>query len=138
MIIEGGCFCGSVRYETEGLPRRVTMCHCRHCRCTSGAPLVAWAEFGEAKFSIMQGNPAQYESRPGVIRQFCQHCGTQLTYQQPERAPEIYVTVCSMDEPENIAPHDHTWASRRLPWLKINDGLPRHELSGWSNSDASE
>ncbi len=136
MSIKGGCFCRSVRYEAEGPPGRITMCHCKHCRRTSGAPIVAWAEFGEGKFTIIQGNLGQYESRPGVFRQFCQLCGTQLIYKQPGRAPETYVTVCSMDEPEGFAPRDHTWASRMLPWLKIDDGLPRHELSGWCNSDA--
>lgn len=137
MNIKGGCFCGSVRYVAKGSPSRITMCHCKHCRRTSGAPLVAWAEFQQTDFIIVEGSPAQIESRPGIIRQFCQLCGTQLTYQQLERDPAIYVTVCSLDEPEGVVPQDHTWASRMLPWLKIDDGLPRHELSGWSHSNPS-
>ena len=138
MSIQGGCFCGLVRYETDGPPGRVTMCHCVHCRRTSGAPLIAWAEFQQNDFTIVEGSQGQYESQPGMIRQFCQHCGIQLTYQQPGRSSEIYVTVCSMDKPEDIAPQDHTWASRMIPWLKIDDGLPRHELSGWSDADTSK
>ena len=135
MSIKGGCFCGSVRYNAQGTPGRITICHCKHCRRTSGAPLVAWAEFPKSDLTLTGDTLMQIESRPGVIRQFCQLCGTHLTYQQPGRAPEIYVTVCSFDDPEEFSPHDHTWASRMLPWLKIDDGLPRHELSGWDNSD---
>ncbi len=132
MKIKGGCFCRSIRYEAKGPPSRITMCHCKHCRHTSGAPLLAWAEFQSTDLRFVDGTPGRLESRPGVTRQFCQDCGTQLTYERTEKIGIIDVTVCSFDNPEIVKPEDHVWASRMLPWLKINDGLPRHEQSGWA------
>ena len=40
--IEGGCFCGSVRYRFPTNDYRSSNCHCSMCRSISGAPYVAW------------------------------------------------------------------------------------------------
>ena len=127
MAVEGGCFCRAVRYRIEGVPRRVTHCHCLHCRQTSGAPFLTWAEFDFASFTIVAGAPARFESRPLVTRQFCGSCGTQLTYQNAETSGSIDVTACSLDRPDAVTPEDHVWAVRVLPWMKLDDGLPRYK-----------
>ncbi len=39
MKLEGGCYCGKVRYVAEGEPMRKGQCHCRECQfITGGAP----------------------------------------------------------------------------------------------------
>jgi hypothetical protein len=39
MKLEGGCYCGKVRYEAEGEPMMAAQCHCRECQyITGGAP----------------------------------------------------------------------------------------------------
>ncbi|HEY3174966.1 MAG TPA: GFA family protein [Candidatus Polarisedimenticolia bacterium] len=128
MAIEGGCFCRAVRYRIEGAPRRVTHCHCLHCRRTSGAPFLTWAEFEAGAFTFVAGAPARFESRPLVTRRFCSSCGTQLTYQHAESPATIDVTACSLDGPEEVAPADHVWSDRMLPWIRLADGLPRYRL----------
>jgi hypothetical protein len=35
--------------------------------------------------------------------------------------------VCSMDHPERMVPEDHTQTLTQLPWIRLADGLPRHE-----------
>ena len=129
MTMEGGCFCGAARYQIDGLPRRVTCCHCRHCRRTSGAAFLAWAEFDPAKVKFISGEPSRFESRPLVTRQFCGSCGPQLTYQHAEEEDIIDVSVCSLDAPEEIEPEDHVWCDRTLPWIELADGLPRYGRS---------
>lgn len=121
--MEGGCFCGAVRYRIDGTLRRITSCHCLHCRRTSGAPFVTWVEIEPSQFKIVGGTPSRYLSRPGVTRSCCSRCGTQLTY---ELADEIDVTACSLDEPDTLAPEDHVWCERMVPWLRLADGLPRY------------
>ena len=39
MKLEGGCYCGKVRYVAEGEPMLKAQCHCRECQyITGGAP----------------------------------------------------------------------------------------------------
>jgi hypothetical protein len=126
--MQGGCFCGSVRYEVEGDPHWVTNCHCEHCRRSTGAPFLTFAGFESDGFRIVRGTPRRHHTRDAVTRQFCDRCGTQLTYQDAEYEQSIYVTVGSLDDPTAVAPRDHIWASRMLPWLRLDDGLPRYEV----------
>jgi hypothetical protein len=126
MKLEGGCFCGAVRFELNGPVRQVTHCHCRHCRRLSGAPFLTYAEFLASEFTLTTGTPAQVNTRPEVIRQFCSQCGTQLTYSDSEFPHLIHVTIGSFDHPEPLVPQDHIWCDRMLPWLQMDDDLPRY------------
>jgi len=127
MALEGGCFCGAVRYRITGGPRRVTHCHCIHCRRTSGAPFLTWAECSERDFAFTKGTPAEFETKARVIRRFCRSCGTQLTYEHADQPGSIDVTAGSLDSPGGLTPDDHLWCDRMLGWVKIDDGLPRYE-----------
>ena len=42
MFVEGGCFCGSIRYKFEANDYTSANCHCSICRRTSGAAFVSW------------------------------------------------------------------------------------------------
>jgi len=126
--IEGGCLCGAVRYRIDGCSRRTTNCHCIHCRRAGGAPFVTWVEFRAVDFTLMSGSPSRYESRPRVARQFCGRCGAQLTYQHADEPETIDVTACSLDNLDPVSPEDHVWCDRMVPWLKLDDGLPRFKL----------
>jgi hypothetical protein len=134
MKLEGGCFCGAVRYRIDAPPRRVTHCHCIHCRRSSGAPFVTWAECDAASFEIVKGSPRECESKPQVTREFCGDCGTQLTYKRAYEPDGIDVTAGSLDHPETLGPEDHLWCDRMLPWIQIDDGLPRHRLGREADS----
>ena len=124
MVYEGGCFCGAVRYRAQSAPGVVTHCHCLHCRRTSGAAFVTWAEFPFSEFSFIKGRPVFFSSREGVTRSFCQACGTPLTYRNAGTSDRIDVTACSLDEPSAVSPRDHVYYRRKLGWVHLSDGLP--------------
>ncbi|WP_028104228.1 GFA family protein [Pseudoduganella violaceinigra] len=122
----GGCFCGAVRYEAGGPALHCTWCHCSMCRRLCGAPGVAWFSVPLAQFRYVRGQPAVFHSSPGVRRELCGLCGTQLSFAD-ERTPwEMDVTTCSLDDPEALPPQDHTFADYRLHWEHIGDELPRY------------
>ena len=76
---EGRCRCGDIRFEISGQPVLVEYCHCRSCRHSAGAPLMAWAGYRRDDFSMLSGAPTVHESSSGVKRSFCGCCGTSLT-----------------------------------------------------------
>nr|WP_222852935.1 GFA family protein [Massilia genomosp. 1] len=103
-----------------------TICHCPSCRRLSGAPHVAWFSVARAAYRVTAGTPAQFQSRPGVTRSFCAACGTQLTYARSDSADQIDVTTCSLDDPEPVAPRDHTFTAYRLDWDHIGEGMAQY------------
>jgi hypothetical protein len=125
MVIEGGCFCGFVRYRIDGEPFHETSCHCSICRRTTGAPFVAWFTIPVAGFTVTSGSPARFASSEHGTRSFCPRCGTQLTFESSRAPGEVDVTTCSLDDPERIPPRDHTRTSAQLSWIALGDGLPR-------------
>ncbi|MBI1816159.1 MAG: GFA family protein [Deltaproteobacteria bacterium] len=122
--VEGGCLCGSIRYQGEGEPSNLTLYHCRSCRKATGSPIIAWVTFPASGFSFVSGTPTEYRSSPKVVRAFCAACGTPLTYRHANYPSSVDVTTCSLDDPESFAPTDHTFFSHRLRWLRVNDHLP--------------
>jgi hypothetical protein len=123
-MLRGGCFCGDIRYEAGGTPFNETNCHCSICRRTTGAPFVTWFSVGRAEFRFISGTPARFRSSDKGIRSFCPRCGTQLTFENRDTPSEIDVTTASLNSPELLPPHDHTWTSSRLDWVKLADDLP--------------
>jgi GNAT superfamily N-acetyltransferase len=124
--LQGGCFCGALRYRVNVGPIEVAHCHCSICRRTSGAPFVTWATVRSAAFAFTSGTPAELRSTPQATRRFCSACGTALTFQLTAEPGWIDVTVGSLDEPNALSPDAHIWTSSQLTWLRIEDDLPRH------------
>jgi hypothetical protein len=123
-MLEGGCFCGFIRYQADGAPFHETTCHCTICRGTTGAPMVTWFTVARGALRFMAGQPTTFPSSDHGTRAFCPRCGTALTFQDASFPDEIDVTVCSLDHPERLPPRDHTFARSRLPWVVLGDDLP--------------
>ena len=124
--LQGGCQCGAVRYQIAGAPVVVAICHCTMCRRANAAPAVAWAMFQQAQVAFTQQTPASYASSPEAKRGFCSSCGTQISFTATYIPGLIDITVGSLDRPEALTPALHYWDSRRLPWVRFADDLPRH------------
>jgi hypothetical protein len=125
-VLTGGCQCGAVRYEANGDPVFVALCHCSMCRRANAAPAVGWAMYTEQQVQFVQGTLTHYDSSVSARRGFCGSCGTQLTWTGEAAPGLIDLTIGSFDRPEVLEPSLHYWDSKRLPWLKFADGLPRH------------
>lgn len=125
--IDGGCLCGAVRYRIQREPLTSTTCQCRSCRRASAAAIVPWITVNSEHFAFNAGQPVEFNSSPPVTRTFCGRCGTPLTYRNTGYVGKIDVTTCSLDDPDAFPPVGHVWASHKLSWVKLADGLPCHE-----------
>jgi len=124
--MEGGCFCGFVRYRAEEPTWHETNCHCSICRRTSGAAFVTWFTVRAEGFGFTRGEPTRFRSSSHGTRTFCPRCGTPLTFRSDDAGDEVDVTTCSLDAPESLPPRDHTRVSSKLAWVALGDGLPAY------------
>lgn len=128
-MLNGGCYCGAIRYRVAERISHPTNCHCEICRRTTGAPCVAWFSVPSADFALLAGTPTLFRSSSHATRSFCPTCGTQLTFVDDATPGETDITIGSLDDPDSVAPHDHTFTSGKLAWLKLADGLPAYRRS---------
>ena len=126
MDLEGGCFCGSIRYRISGPVSHETNCHCSICRRTSGAPFVAWLTVAPRDFSWTTTAPSEFQSSDHGRRTFCPRCGTPLTFRSSALPDEVDLTICSLDDPERVPPRDHTRTSARLSWVETDGSRPAY------------
>lgn len=124
--LEGGCQCGAVRYRVMGEPMMAALCHCSMCRRAHAAPAVAWALYEQSQVTFSAGAPSTYASSPEARRGFCAHCGTQICFTADYIPGLIDIAIGSLDDPDRVPPGFHYWDSKRLAWLQLADGLPRH------------
>ena len=116
-MIEGGCFCGEIRYQIEDGDYLAVSCHCTMCRRTSGAPYVAWLVVPKIGFSYTLGEPKLLNSSDHGERYFCSSCGTPVTCLVDAHPGIIDVTVGSLDHPETATPTQEFHTDTRLPWV---------------------
>ncbi len=133
--MEGHCLCGAVRYVVDGAPVQRTNCHCTMCRRASGAPFVAWFSVAREQLRYVTGQPARYRSSSHGTRTLCAACGTPLTFESSREPDYVDVTVCSLSDPEAVAPEQHIFTSTQLSWVKLADGLPRYPHSSSAAPD---
>lgn len=126
---EGGCLCGAIRYRVTGPIESAAHCHCNSCRRSAGAAFVTWFTVERKRFAWTTGAPRQYASSPGVTREFCGACGTDLAYSS-ERAPAtIDITLGSLDCAAGHPAEQHVWTADKLEWMHVDEHLPAHEGS---------
>ena len=79
--------------------------------------------------SVTRGTVGYYASSPGVRRGFYSRCGTALSYENRRWAGDIHLMVGAFEAPETLKPQFHVFAQERLPWLHLDDGLPRYRTT---------
>lgn len=126
--VSGGCLCGAVRYEAGVPPERAHYCHCRMCQKAFGNVFAMFADFPTDEFRVTRGEPKFYKSSAWAERGFCADCGTPLMFRYLTPGPlsgRIGVSIGSLDHPEDAPPEHHWGIESQVPWLAIDDGLPR-------------
>lgn len=109
----------------SGPPISITYCHCESCRRATGGPVTVVVGYEVVQVAYPKEEPRHFASSPGIDRPFCAKCGTRIGYTDARLGARIYFHVGVLDQPERFVPSCHALEAERLPWLHIDDQLPR-------------
>lgn len=124
--LEGGCLCGRLRYRLERV-KSAYWCHCTMCRRASGSAALPWVSVAREDVAFISGEPAIFESSPGVVRRFCGHCGSPIVFDMAREA-DVDVTIGTLDHPDRVPPTHHIWGSSALHMARdLGERLPRYD-----------
>ena len=130
MKLEGGCYCGEVRYIAEGEPALKAQCHCRECQYISGGSPNMFLLMPPIGFRYTKGAAKQFarnDLEGAVTREFCAECGTHLTTLRPG-LPAVILKVGTLDDPSQFgAPQMAIFTVDRQAFHHIPDGMPAFE-----------
>ena len=130
MAVEGGCYCGAVRYKIEGEAAFRGQCHCRECQFISGGAPNFTMGFPIASLSYTKGAPKAFQRSDlddPVVREFCAECGTHLV-SKPASMPMAMIKVGTLDDPSTFGgPQMAIYTCDKQDFHQIPDGIPTFE-----------
>ena len=130
MKISGGCYCGSLRYESVGDIEASIQCHCRECQyITGGNPNVIMI-MPLNGFEFVKGIPKTFKRKDienAVTRLFCENCGTGIGTKNPNRPNSIILKVGTFDDPSIFKPDIAIFTIDKQKFHHIEDGLKSFE-----------
>ena len=130
MKLEGGCYCGAVRYEAVGEPMFKAQCHCRECQYITGGAPNLFMLMPQDGFRYTKGAPKQFTRSDidnAVTREFCPECGTHLATRRPGMNAAI-IKVGTLDDPTQFGgPMMAIFTCDKQPFHVIAEGLPTFE-----------
>ena len=120
----GRCYCGHVQIAANAAAETVTYCHCDDCKRWTGSPLPAFAAFSRGRVVLSPDVPSR-SIGDSVTRWNCPVCGSPLAAEFAYLPNQTYVPLGILDTAADLAPERHAHTSNMLPWLHLEDDLPR-------------
>ena len=134
MARQGGCGCGSLRYEVKGEPIFVNNCHCTQCQHQTWSTSVVNAFFETERLAIITGELVENAVTAGsggehlIVR--CKTCGTALFSHYPGFGRlGLGLRVGTLDDAGALRPDAVIFASEVMPWVAFHEGIPRFETT---------
>ncbi|MCE8009673.1 GFA family protein [Aestuariivita sp.] len=129
--MQGGCYCGALRYQAKGAPFMVAQCHCRECQYISGGGPNYFMVMPGDGFSFTKGAPERFarsDLDTPVTREFCSTCGTHILTRRSD-TPHVILKVGTLDDPaaNYPGPASAIYTKDQQPFHVIPEGLPCFE-----------
>jgi hypothetical protein len=130
-VREGGCQCGAVRYQVEGEPISLALCHCMQCQKQSGSAFGMSFIVPKGAFHLLRGTLKTFsrlaDSGRSVHCAFCPECGTRI-YHEPRWMEGVFnIKPGTFDDTSFLKPVAQIWTGKRQPWLELPAGLRSFE-----------
>ena len=132
------CYCGASRLTLLAAPLTAAYCHCVDCRRWTGAPVGAFVAFEATALRTDPPLGPGVSHSPGVERWNCPQCGSPLAATFDYLPGQVYVPLGILDQAAEIAPENHCHSDAALPWLHMEDGLPRDAGSARERLNAAQ
>lgn len=130
MKIEGGCYCGEVRYRFAGEPGPAMQCHCRECQYIMGGNPNVFVIIPESGLQFTQGELSSFQRRDletAATRHFCPKFGT-AGGTTTSGAPGVFVVkVGTMDDSAFFQPDMTIVTKDVMPFRHISTEIPNFE-----------
>jgi len=131
MNLEGGCYCGALRYKATGDALFKGQCHCRECQYISGGHPNVVMGMPEGGFTYVKGTPKQFRRSDldtPVTREFCAECGTHILTKAPGLPGAVLIKVGTFDDPATFgAPEMVIFTIDKQTFHQIPTGVPTFE-----------
>lgn len=131
MILEGGCYCGSLRYKVGGEDSFKALCYCHECqRASGGGPVIVLGR-PEADFNYTKGTPkafARDDLENPVTREFCGDCGTPILSRTQKMQGTLVIKVGTLDDPAGFGmPQMAVFTAEKREYHVIPEGVAAFE-----------
>jgi len=125
--VEGGCQCGTARYQITAPPLGVYNCHCRDCQRSSGSTHTMSMPTRREHVVLLRGELVAYDKPADsgrIVRMMgCARCGTKL-WNEPQSSPTMLVIKPgTLDDMSWAVPVGNIWTASKVPWVKIDASL---------------
>lgn len=128
--MDGGCYCGALRFKAEGAPAMKAQCHCRECQYLTGGGPNFFMLMPPDGFAYVKGAPKSFtrtDIENAVTREFCETCGTQIATRRPG-LPFVILKAGVLDDPKAFDnPAMAIFTIDKQPFHVIAEGMPSFE-----------
>jgi hypothetical protein len=130
MKVHGRCHCGSIVYEAEIDPARVSACHCSDCQMLTGSAFRVSVPASRESFKLT-GQPRTYvkvaDSGNKRVHAFCAECGAPVYSSAIADPPTYSLRVGCLDERAHLPPRKQIWCKSAMPWAMDLHDIPEVE-----------
>ena len=122
----GGCQCGSIKYELTGPAKMLYICHCTDCQKQSSSAFGMSLRMDADDIAFIQGEDRlktwETHAEDGSIKRctFCPDCGTRIIHGSDNPDEAVSIKAGSLDDTSWLNPIAHIWLKSAQPWVVID------------------
>jgi hypothetical protein len=125
--LNGGCWCGAVRYRVADAFLYASNCHCSRCRAATGSAFKPFAGIERDKLELHAGADALLVVGDDDLNDTrCASCGS-LLFSVVRGGDYVHVALGSLADAPSIRPREHILVGSKAPWFEITDDLPQFD-----------
>lgn len=127
---QGGCQCGSVKYQHSGDPLTCYACHCTDCQTATGSAFTLSMIVNSSDVRVIEGscrvNTFDHNGTE-VQRHHCGSCGSALWYMATAMPDFLALKPGTFADTTWFKPVAHLWLRSAQPWVVLDNEAAKFE-----------